>query len=417
MYQHVNGSDIVKLMDEYLRKQGLTLAFCLEAIKKTPFGRKPKLEREDVKNVKSKGLSLPKIWLPMFLAALEQTLKNPIHPSFFLVQTSKDKRYSRLEIESWIKHKYLPEYNRPLDDAQTVHIFLDATPNEQIYKALLPEWEGKIDFLNYTCPPSPQHQIIQIDGLNQTRKYLKDKENLRVTVNKVAAILNDLGLVLKGIITRKDIKDALSRAFGVDIDMVLNFRNQRGSNKFSNVDTVMMFADSTIPTNAVLRFAHALWSHDDKPFEQFENGSDFRRSGGRWVAKDNRLQAVLDRIRAEGNQGSQRIRLINVDGMKFLIIVSNYDATELIDDLAPSQVIRIDARRLHGNNKEVRNALVTYHDRLIEEGYVENTGPSPQSPPQAQLDDSNEPDIPNTASQGTPIWDVATGRYVDDDNF
>ena len=110
MYQHVDGGDLVRAMEEYLRGQGLTLSFCLEAIKKTPFAQEPRLEPEDVK---SEGLNLPKIWLPKFLAALEQTIKNSIHPSFFLVQTSKDKRYSRLEVESWIKHQYLPEYNFP----------------------------------------------------------------------------------------------------------------------------------------------------------------------------------------------------------------------------------------------------------------------------------------------------------------
>ena len=73
MYQHVNGSDIVKLMDEYLGEQGLTLSFCLEAIKKTPFAQSPRLEPEEAKE----DLNLPKIWLPKFLAALEQTLKNP----------------------------------------------------------------------------------------------------------------------------------------------------------------------------------------------------------------------------------------------------------------------------------------------------------------------------------------------------
>jgi uncharacterized heparinase superfamily protein len=36
--------------------------------------------------------------------------------------------------------------------------------------------------------------------------------------------------------------------------------------------------------------------------------------------------------------------------------------------------MQIDAKRLHGNSKQVREALDVYHDRLIEAGRVADTG-------------------------------------------
>jgi hypothetical protein len=191
-----------------------------------------------------------------------------------------------------------------------------------------------------------------------------------VTVSKIAAILNDLGLFLDAIVTRKSIKESLRLHLGVDADKTLNFRNQRGSNDLSDAQVLLVFGDATVPTNASLRFAHALWSHSTRPFESYKDNSLFAKERRRWVAKDERLAAVLNQVRDEGIQSSHRQRLINGHVDKTLIVVSNYDATELVGGLDESRVMQIDAKRLHGNSKQVREALDVYHDRLIEAGRV-----------------------------------------------
>lgn len=80
--------------------------------------------------------------------------------------------------------------------------------------------------------------------------------------------------------------------------------------------------DDPIPTSAVLRFAHALWSErDNRPFEQFENGSYFAKTGVTWVAKDQRLQAALNWIRVKRNQGKGKkmVRFIGVGELEGLV--------------------------------------------------------------------------------------------------
>lgn len=374
-YQHVDGSIIVQAVEERLKERGLEFKTCLEALKNTRFAKPPKrLEPDDFSNESDdtdEMPNLPRIWLPKFIVALEATINNPAHSSFFLEQASRDKRYSKLQLSWGIKHEYLPNCkgNGKLF-SETYHFLLDATPNTLILEALFPGWD--IEFLSYKIPPSPQHQIIQIDGINLTRKYLRN--NLKPTVSKLAAILNDLGLLVDAIVTRKDIKEGLAGELGVDEDMVLNFRNQRGSNGLKNAEVLLVFGDATIPNNAALRMAHILWSHDPKPFEVYKNGAHFQRQGGRWIAKDERVQAVLDKVKAEAIQGIQRQRLINSDKQKTVVLVSNFDAVELIDGLEASRVKRIDAKRLHGNSRQVREALDIYHDRLIKSGRVKNTG-------------------------------------------
>ena len=78
--------------------------------------------------------------------------------------------------------------------------------------------------------------------------------------------------------------------------------------------------DNPIPTSAVLRFAHALWSeHDNRPFEQFENGSYFAKRGLAWVACDPRLQAALNWIRTKRNQGKKMVLFIGVGELEGLV--------------------------------------------------------------------------------------------------
>ena len=164
-------------------------------------------------------------------------------------------------------------------------LYLDATANEDITKTLLPT----VDFCAVKFKSNDAVRIHQLSNTTITKNWLNDEnhyQTLLVGLRKLLdGVTENVGLITyKNVGYTKDFYQKLSADLGITINGY--FGGVKGSNKFEDVDILLIVGRQAIPQDEVKRFAKALFGINVESERRYEDRS-LLMSDGRCYAINN----------------------------------------------------------------------------------------------------------------------------------
>ena len=138
-------------------------------------------------------------------------------------------------------------------------LYLDATANESVIKAMLPD----VEFISINVKTKPDINLYQLSNITLTQEYLSDEKNLETVINGLSNLLKKYknpGLItyMNPKINDNSFDKYLSEKIG--ITHYTHFGNLRGINKFSDVDCLIILGRYCINLKVLEEYTYAIFN-------------------------------------------------------------------------------------------------------------------------------------------------------------
>ena len=204
-------------------------------------------------------------------------------------------------------------------------VLLDATGNAELYSKVLGLQVDRLEINN--VEKSAPVEIIQVrDNYYGREALFRGKGVYLSTVRKINYLLREKNLRGKiSLITHK----YLARRMAGDLNITEFgwFGGERGSNRFEDVDILLVVGTPSISPFDIQRIGQAIW-YDDSPLDLSS------QRGKYYIFNDRRLQLLQEQYREEElYQTANRARIYTTAKPKTLIIFSNVLSKRLLPTL------------------------------------------------------------------------------------